>query len=108
MYKHVQDGHNTIKSTGTAGYFPYICERRLYNNAANNDFPLKDTWNAGISLNIPIFSGLATSGQVAEAKANLAVVQANAQLLRSQISVEVKQVLANYHQCCSNNGNGRG
>ncbi|MEI7589823.1 MAG: TolC family protein, partial [Deltaproteobacteria bacterium] len=74
------------------GYYPSIAGTATA-NYANNEFPLNDSWSAGIALNIPVFDGFATAGKIAEAKANLAITEASAQSLRSQIFTEVEQAL---------------
>jgi outer membrane protein TolC len=55
------------------------------------DFPLVWNWDVGLSLSFPIFSGYLIESQVAEARANLASVGANAEILRQSILLEVRQ-----------------
>ena len=70
--------------TGSAGY-------RFY----GTDFPLENEWNAGATLNVPIFTGLSTKYQVDEARANLEILKANEDSIRQSIQLDVQQAYLN-------------
>lgn len=72
------------------GYFPVLSGNANY-NYANTSFPLNESWNYGLTLSIPLFSGFQTKYQVAEAKANYDAVSANEQTLRLDIYSQVQQ-----------------
>jgi outer membrane protein len=55
----------------------------------------QNTWNAGVTLTFPIFSGFLTNYQVAEAKSNLYVLRANEESIRQQILLDVRQAYLN-------------
>lgn len=63
-----------------------------------NDYPLQDTWNVGASVNLTILSGGLTRAQISEAEANLAVLRFNADALRQNIALQVRQSLLNVQQ----------
>jgi outer membrane protein len=63
-----------------------------------NDFPLQDTWAIGASVNLSILNGGLTRAQVAEGKANLAVLKFNEQGLRQNIALQVRQAELNLQQ----------
>jgi TolC family type I secretion outer membrane protein len=50
---------------------------------------LASGWNAGITLSLPIYEGGLTSGKVSEAKSNLHLIEAQRDLLRQTIRVDV-------------------
>ena len=60
--------------------------------------PLQDTWNVGASVNLSVFNGGLTRAQVGEARANETVLDANAETLRQNIALEVRQTMANVQQ----------
>jgi len=60
--------------------------------------PLNDTWNAGAAVNLSVFNGGLTTAQVGEARANLEVLDANAETLRQNVMLEVRQAMANVQQ----------
>jgi outer membrane protein len=55
------------------------------------DFPLDESWNLGVDLSVPLFSGFLTSYKVAEALANYDVTSANEAALRQDILLQVQQ-----------------
>ena len=54
-------------------------------------FPLDPSWNVGMSVSVPIFTGLNTRKQVEEAKADLEVAKSKEESLRKDVSLEVQQ-----------------
>jgi outer membrane protein len=80
-----------------SGYYPVLSGNASYaksevdvpSNTATN------TWDVGVALTFPLFSGFLTSHQVAEAKANLYVLKANEESLRQQILLDVRQAYLN-------------
>ncbi len=54
-----------------------------------------NTWTAGVTLTVPLFSGFLTDHRVAEAKSNLYVLRANEESIRQQILLDVRQAYLN-------------
>jgi outer membrane protein len=79
------------------GHYPALVGIANY-NFAGEEYPLDRNWNTGVSLNIPIFSGLLTTYQVKEARSNLNVLKANMESLKQQILLEVKEAHLNLLQ----------
>ncbi len=75
-------------------YFPVLSGVADY-TYRGQDFPLVWNWDVGLNLTFPIFSGFLTRSQIAEARANLAVVSANEELLRQSILLEIHQAYSN-------------
>ena len=55
---------------------------------------LSNSWNAGVTLSLPLFQGNFTRGRVSEARANLIVVQAQRESTKQSILLEVNQSYA--------------
>ncbi len=77
-------------SLARSNFLPILSGSAQYDYAGNS-FPLSSGWSIGLTLTFPIFSGFLTTYQVAEAKANLSVQQANEDILRQQIYIDVQQ-----------------
>jgi outer membrane protein len=78
------------------GYFPVLSGNANYaysgtNSSGGTGFPLNNSWNYGMSISIPIFSGFDTKYKVAQAQANYDTVSANEQSLRLDIYSQVQQ-----------------
>jgi outer membrane protein TolC len=86
----------TEKSINLAkkGYYPTLSGSAGY-GYSGTDFPLDSGWNAGATLNFPLFSGLSTKYQVDEARANLEILKANEDAVRQSIILDVKQAYLN-------------
>jgi outer membrane protein TolC len=65
---------------------------------SGNEYPLQDTWNVGAAVNLSVFNGGLTTAQIGEARANLAVLEANETSLRQNVELEVRQAMANVQQ----------
>ena len=55
------------------------------------DFPLASRWNAGVTLTLPVFQGFAISGQVSQAQANADAAEANLDLFKEAVTLDVQQ-----------------
>lgn len=80
-----------------SGYYPVLTGNAGYSKI-EQDVPnntTTDNWDVGVTLTFPLFSGFLTSHQVAEAKSNLYILQANEESLRQQILLEVRQAYLN-------------
>jgi outer membrane protein TolC len=77
-----------------ADHFPVLSGTADY-TYRGQDFPLVWNWDVGLALTFPIFSGYLTQSQVAEARANLLVSDANKEVLRQNVLLEVHQTLSN-------------
>ncbi len=84
-------------SFARSGYYPVLSGSASYSRTGTDLSPseLNDSWQAGVFLTVPLFSGFLTSHQVAEAKSNLYVLKANEESLRQQILLEVRQAYLN-------------
>ncbi|MFA5321342.1 MAG: TolC family protein [Smithella sp.] len=76
------------------GYYPTLSGNAGY-GYSGTDLPLGSGWNAGATLNFPLFSGLSTKYQVDEARANLEILKANEDSIRQTIILDVKQAYLN-------------
>ncbi len=55
---------------------------------------IQDSWNAGVTLTVPLFQGGLTKGRVSEARAGLLVLEAQRDTTRQSILLEVNQAYA--------------
>jgi len=55
---------------------------------------IQNSWNAGVSLSMPLFEGGLTKGKVGEARANMRALEAQGQTLRQSILMELNQAYA--------------
>lgn len=80
-----------------SGYLPTLTANGSYGRAGNDVPPTSstDSWNIGVTLNIPLFNGFLTTHQVAEAKSSLYVVRANEESVRQQVLLDVRQAYLN-------------
>jgi outer membrane protein len=76
------------------GYFPVLSGNADYTYRGQN-FPLTWNWDVGATLSVPIFSGLLTQSQVAQARADAIVADANVEALRQTVLLEVRQAYSN-------------
>ncbi|OGW19605.1 MAG: hypothetical protein A2072_06460 [Nitrospirae bacterium GWC1_57_7] len=85
-----------------SGYLPFITASGAYNwNSGTSEagafFPKADignSWNAGITLTLPLFEGGLTRARVSEARANLLAFDAQQDLLRQSVLLDVNQAYA--------------
>lgn len=75
-------------------YYPVLSGNAGY-GYSGTDYPLGNAWNAGATLNFPLFSGLSSRYQADEARANLQVVKANEDILRQETRLDVQQSYLN-------------
>lgn len=78
-------------------YWPKLNAQGSY-QYQNTEFPLKESWLAGVELSLPIFEGFITKGKVAEARG--LVAQVKAQIRKKELSVtqEVSQAFLDLSQ----------
>jgi len=83
-----------------SNYLPTLSANGAYNWASGTQElgpfrgDIRDSWNAGVMLTMPLFEGGITSGKVSEARANLHVLEAQGNLLRQSIVIELNQANA--------------
>jgi len=88
-----------------SGYLPTLSANAAYNwaNGSTEMGPfmgtmfkddVQNSWNAGIMLTLPLFQGGLTKGRVAEARANLLVLEAQRDATKQSILLEVNQAFA--------------
>lgn len=76
------------------GYLPVISGNAAY-GYAGDDTSIDKSWNAGIALTFPFFTGLSTKYAVEEARANLDIAKADEESLRQTIYLEVQSAYLN-------------
>ncbi len=76
------------------GYLPVMSGNATY-GYAGDDTSMDKSWNAGVALTFPLFTGLSTKYAVAEARANLDIAKANEESLRQTIYLEVQSAYLN-------------
>jgi outer membrane protein len=86
---------DTNISLARSGYYPVLSGFANYNWAGETTSALDHSWNAGVLLTVPLFSGFLTVHQAAEAKSNLYILKANEDTLRQQILLDVRQAYLN-------------
>lgn len=84
-------------SFSRSGYYPVLTGNASYTKSGEDvsTEQLSKSWQLGVLLTIPLFSGFQTSHQVAEAKSNLYALKANEELLRQRVLLEVRQAFLN-------------
>jgi outer membrane protein len=82
-------------SLAKAGYYPTLSGIASYGRIDDVFIPEKSGWSAGVTLNIPLFTGFLTSNQVKEARENLNIEKANEETLRQSILLDVQQSYLN-------------
>ncbi len=87
-----QRGQEAALDQARAGYYPSL-SGNVSNLWRSDQVPDDLTWDlsVGATLTIPIFSGFATTGQVAETKALRRNLQAQEEALRQDIRLEAEQ-----------------
>lgn len=88
------DAYRQAVTLARTGYFPTITGTASI-GYGGQQFPIDNGWTLGASLNIPIFSGFSTKYEIQEALANLEAARANAENLRQNIYLEVRQAHLN-------------
>lgn len=83
-----------------SGYYPTLSANGDYTWARGTSEmgmyrgDIQNSWNAGVSLSIPLFEGGLTKGKVGEARANVRALEAQGQTLRQAILMELSQAYA--------------
>ena len=100
----IQAAQSQVK-TEQSSYLPTLSANGAYNwthgtvlEGTFEGIPLtgeiQDSWNAGVTLSMPLFEGGLTSGKVSEARANKHQIEAQRDKLRLSILFEVNQSYA--------------
>lgn len=84
-------------------YLPSVTSNGTY-NWQGNEYPLQETWMVGASVNLSILNGGLVRAEIAEAKANLAVLKFNDEALRQNIALQVRQAWLNVQQAAESIG----
>ncbi|MEW5948775.1 MAG: TolC family protein [Thermodesulfobacteriota bacterium] len=85
--------YNSQKATlesALGEYYPSLSGNASY-NLEGDEYPKDKNWNLGATITFPIFSGFATKGKVAEARAQLQKIQAEKEALEQNVCLEVEQ-----------------
>jgi outer membrane protein len=74
------------------GYLPVLSGVAAYGYTADDPSLRSEDryWNVGVTLTFPLFTGLSTKYQVAEARSNLEVLRANEDSLKQKVYLEVE------------------
>jgi outer membrane protein len=80
----------TVRSVESA-YAPTLGFNTGVTDAGQQLDGLTWNWSAALTLNVPVFLGGETKAQIREAKANLAALNAQADIERQQVRLEVEQ-----------------
>jgi outer membrane protein TolC len=78
-------------------YLPKVGGAATYTKSGREE-PSDESWNVGAQVSLSIFNGGLTTAQIGEARANLAVLEANYEAIRQNVTLEVRQALANVEQ----------
>jgi outer membrane protein TolC len=78
-------------------YLPKVGGTATYTKSGRDE-PSAESWNVGAQVNLSIFNGGLTTAEIGEARANLAVLEANYESVRQNVTLEVRQALANVQQ----------
>ncbi|MEN6468503.1 MAG: TolC family protein [Smithella sp.] len=76
------------------GYLPVFSGSAAY-GYAGDDASMDKSWNLGVALTFPLFSGLSTKYAVDEARANLYIAKANEESLKQKVYLEVQSAWLN-------------
>lgn len=76
------------------GYLPVLSGNAGY-GYAGDDTSINPSWNAGVTLNVPLFTGFSTKYAVLESLAGLDIARANEDLLWQKIHLEVQSAWLN-------------
>ncbi len=88
--RYQQDASEASLKVARAGFFPTLSSTASY-GWQGEAYPLKDNWWVGMGVTFPLFEGFTTISSVRSAKAQIRATQANAEVLRQDISKEVDQ-----------------
>jgi len=95
----IEAARSRVKAT-ESDYYPTLSANGAYNwahgTASMGPFrgDVQDSWNAGITLSLPLFEGGLTKGKVGEAHANLLIAEAQRDTLKQSILIELSQAYA--------------
>ena len=78
-------------------YLPVLSGNAAY-GYAGQDAALNQSWNVGVALTFPFFTGFSTKYAVEEAQAGLEITKANEEALRQKVYQEVKSAWLNRHE----------
>lgn len=75
-------------------YLPSVSGDAEY-DFTGRDFPLREGWAVGLTVNFPLFDSILTTARLGEAKADLRKLEAQTERQRQQILLEVRRGLVN-------------
>jgi outer membrane protein TolC len=79
------------------GYLPVFSGNAAY-GYAGDDTSMDKSWNVGVALTFPLFTGLSTKYAVDEARANLDIATANEESLKQTVYLEVQSAYLNRNE----------
>jgi outer membrane protein len=86
----LQQYNQSALQVAQAGHYPVFTSTASY-GWQGQDYPVPGNWWMGASVNFPLFEGLTVAYAVAQSKANLRASQANAEVLRQNVTKDVDQ-----------------
>lgn len=78
-------------SLARKGHLPTLSGNAGYERTGEHYPPHEDSWNVGLTLTVPFFTGFLTTHRVGEAKENLSVVKAKEEALRQDVLLKLQQ-----------------
>ena len=84
------------KSYAKREYWPTISGNTSY--GARGNFPIDQNWRIGALVSVPIFNGLLTHNKIKEAKATVLKKEADAESIRQNIYLEIKEIYLNFEE----------
>jgi outer membrane protein TolC len=77
--------------SAVGGYYPRVNAFASYDLDSGDASRFKDSWVAGVSVELDVFDGFQTRGKVAEARANLEAAREELRRTELMLALEVKQ-----------------
>ncbi|MCG3150198.1 MAG: Outer membrane protein TolC [Verrucomicrobiae bacterium] len=78
-----------------AGYVPRLNAFASYDLDSGDASHFKDSWIAGVSIELPLFDGFLTRGKIREARANLETARQQERRVKLAINLETRQAQLN-------------
>lgn len=88
--RYQQEYNKAAVKVAQAGHYPSFTSNAAY-GWQGQDYPLPGNWWIGAAVNFPLFEGLTIAYSVSQSKALLRASEANAEVLRQDVTKEVDQ-----------------
>lgn len=77
-------------------YLPVVSGKTSF--GARGNFPIDPSWSVGAVISVPVFNGLLTHNKIKEAKATVLKRDVEAEAVRQEIYLEIKQIYFNFQE----------